>query len=186
MKEIDLAELDQFEFEGVKYSLYDRYTVKDFCTKFLNGAFPRTSTYLLRVEGCPTRPISHRTMQLNLEKLFRSNREDAIVSVFERMSPLGIPEQVCGNCRRFYRHYTACDDSLGLTLLEEGHCAVSGLICSRKRSDRADNRDCFEWNAECHAALETLQKLRERRGMNDENHFEVLLSKKGRRRNDET
>lgn len=182
MKVPDLESIDQFEFEGVKYSLYDRYTVKNFCTKFLDGAFPRTSAYLLRVEGCPSRPISHRTMQLNIEKLFRSEHEDSIVAVFERMSPLGIPEMVCGNCRRFYPHFSASDNSLGLTLLQEGHCAPSGRICSRLRSDRADNKDCFEWNAECRAILETLQKTR---GRNNEDHFQVLLNKKGRRRNDE-
>lgn len=182
MKEIDPATIDQFEFEGVKYSLYDRYSVKDFCRLFLDGDFPRTSTFLLRVEGCPSRPISHRTMQLNIEKLFRSNREDSIVSVFERMSPLGIPAMVCGNCRRFYPHFSASDDSLGLTLLQEGHCAPSGRICNRRRDEPAEGKDCFEWTAECQDVLETLQRTR---GRNDEEHFRVLLSKKGRRAGNE-
>lgn len=182
MNEVDFMKLDQFEFEGVKYSLYDQYTVKGFCHNFLSGAFPRTSTFLLLVDGCPSRPISNRTMRLNIEKLFNSNQEDAIVAVFERMTPLGIPEQVCGNCRHFYSHFAACDDALGLTLLQEGHCAVSGRICNRLRTDRADDRDCFEWNADSLAVLETLQQMR---GRNDEEHFQVLLSKKGRRRDNE-
>lgn len=182
MGEKKLDQLDQFEFEGVKYSLLDRYTVKDFCTSFMEGIFPRTSTYLLRVEDCPSQPISHRTMQLNIEKLFRTNHEDAVVAVYERMSPLGVPEMVCGNCRNFYRHYVASDDALGLTLLQEGHCAPSGRICRRMRDDRADNRDCFEWNAESREILETLKKMR---GRNDENYFSVLLNRRGRRNSDE-
>ena len=182
MKEVDFAVLDQFEFEGVKYSLFGRFSVKEFCTMFLAGEFPRTSTYLLRFDGGPTQPVSHRTMELNLEKLFLKQHEDAMIAVYERMSPLGVPEMTCGNCRYFFRHYVASDEALGLTLLPDGHCAESGRILDRKRDERADKKKCFEWNAECRAALETLQQLRGRRGRNEEDHFSVLLTKRRRRR----
>lgn len=181
MNEVDFAALDQFEFEGVKCSLFGRFSVKEFCTMFLAGEFPRTSTYLLKIEGVPSQPISHRTMELNLEKLFCNQHEETMVAVYERMTPLGVPEMTCGNCRYFFRHYVASDEALGLTLLPDGHCAESGRIIDRKRDEKADKKNCFEWNAECRATLEYLQQLRAVKGRNDEDHFAVLLNKRGRR-----
>lgn len=173
----DMKLVDQFEFHGVKYSLYGRYSVKDFCEKFLDGEFPRTSTYILHMGDGPMQPFAHRTMQLNIEKLFSKHNENAVIAVYERMSPLGLPEIVCGNCRKFYRHYVTSDDTLGLSMLMEGHCTVSGRIVERMRDENAEKKECFEWNAECSAVLEAMQQIR---GRCNEEHFAILLNRKRR------
>lgn len=152
---------DQFTFHGVNYTLLGRYKLLTFICKFLDGEFPDTCTYLIQLPGRKNPKPSHRGAVLrNLEQTFLSLCLDDVIAVYERMSPLQIPEMCCGNCHNFYRHYSGSDLTLNLAPLREGHCTRKGRIFNRAFDDKPANKDCFEWNDECKEVISRIRHLK--------------------------
>ena len=163
---------DQFELDSKKYSLLHIYQRKEFLHAFIDGKIPSTSAFVIygADKDRPSVPVFYNTVCEELEMLFRYYNDDAKIAEYERMPPLNYPERVCGNCKHFCRHYSGSDNSLGLAILDEGHCMGRRSAFKRMRLDSPKD-GCFEWNAECVGIIDKIEERAKRAYESDTKHL---------------
>lgn len=165
----DYANLDNLELDGVRYSIVGRFKPKEFLHRLIDEEFRGRHAFI----AVPVRPDVNHPAQLvfydtichELESLFHYGGIWDHIVVYERMTPIKLPDKRCGNCRHFCRryHYSGNDGSLFLSLSHYGYCPRPEKKRQRERwtHDQPITEDCFEWNAECAMLVGECKKLEE-------------------------
>ena len=163
----DYAKLDQFTLEGVDYSIVGRYPITDFLHRFIDGEFGGRYAFIpVYLSSKPDRPaklVFWDTISENLGSLYRNGSVWAYIAVYERMTPIKLPERVCGNCKHFRKHYdySSRDNDLCLSVCLMGSCPIPPEKRKQKRwtQDKPHFDDCHDWNAEAAMHINEIEKL---------------------------
>lgn len=149
---------EQFDLGGKKYSSIGTYSKQDFMLALIERKFPSSAAFILFGvdEDRPAVPVFFDTIWEKLPTIIRDCNYDVMIAVYERMPPIKYPERICGNCKYYVRHYSSRDGSLGLAILDEGHCIGRYKIFPRKNKDEP-KEGCFEWNAESQGIIEQIK-----------------------------
>lgn len=161
------AELDQFSFEGVDYSIVGRYPINKFLHQFIDGKFGGRCAfipvYLDPTPGRPAKLVFWDTIVENLGSLCQYGSVWKYVAVYERMTPVKLPERVCGNCKHFHKHYSyhSKDNDLCISVCMTGSCPIPPKKQKQKRwtQDQPYSDSCHEWSAEAAMLIRETEKL---------------------------